>query len=158
MSAAPQDLEGPAVESLDAWLEAGFHTITLPSGTRVGVRIPDLSALIEAGELPQHLLDAALGSVEGSKRAPAKKITVEDLKREREFTDYLVAKTVVKPDLTAQQAGMVPTEDKEMIVQIATRQRDLDALGDHIGGLDRSEKFRRFRRLGEFDPALEGLS
>lgn len=145
------------VESLDQWVSAGFHTVMCPSGIRVGIRIPDLAALIEGGELPQHLLDAAL--MAAGQRGPAedKEIDVEDIKREREFTNFLVSTTVVKPEITPEQAATLPVEDREMIAAIALRMRVFDAEGSHIGGLDSSEKFRRFHKLGEFESPLEGL-
>lgn len=142
------------VASLSGWKKAAKHVVTCPSGTVIGIRIPDLPAMIEAGEIPQHLLDAALGVAGGGEDA---KPSIDLIKQQREFTDKLVLLTVVEPKLSDADVREVPYEDKEFIVSVATRQRDLDALGDHIGGLTKSEKFRRFRRLGEFDKDVEGL-
>lgn len=136
-----------------AWKKAAVHNICLESGVRVDIRIPDLPVLIESGELPQHLIDAALGVASGQQQTP----TVDLIKKEREFTDFLILRTVVDPVLEPADVRELPPEDKELLVRIATRRTDLDAEGEHIGGLSSSEKFRRFRRLGEFDPALEGL-
>lgn len=147
---------GVSVDSLDAWNSAGVHNILCPSGVRVDIRIPDLAALIEGGDLPQHLLDAALGVANKLARGEQPKPSKDMVAKEREFNDFLVATTVVKPKLTIDQAAQVPFEDKELIVAIATRQRDMDAEYEQIGGLTKSEKYRRFRKLGEFDPALEG--
>jgi hypothetical protein len=147
---------GTNVTSVEEWGAAGVHNILCPSGTRVDIRIPDLAALIEGGDLPQHLLDAALGVATKLSRGEQPKPSVDMVAKEREFNDFLVAVTVVKPSLTIEQAAKVPYEDKELIVAIATRQRDMDAEYEQIGGLTKSEKYRRFRKLGEFDPALEG--
>lgn len=147
---------GRAVDSVEAWSAAGVHNILCPSGVRVDIRIPDLPAIIEGGDLPQHLLDAALGVANKLSRGETQKPTKELIGKEREFTDFLVATTLVKPRVTPEQAAQVPYEDKELIVAIATRQRDMDAEYEQIGGLTKSEKYRRFRKLGEFDPALEG--
>jgi hypothetical protein len=140
------------------WRKAAFHTILLPSGEYVEIRIPDLPALIEAGHIPQNLLDAALrvAGSSGQNQTPSKDLIVQ----QREFTDILVTKMVVSPKLTPEDLDPetgIPYEDKELLVEIGTRQRDLDAEGSHIAGLEKSEKFRRFRRLGEFDPALACL-
>lgn len=135
------------------WKKAANHEVLCPSGTRIVVKIPDLPALIEAGSIPQHLLDAALGVAND----PDTKPTVELIKQQREFTDVLTALTVVEPKLTDADIPDLPFEDKEFIVSLATRQRDLDAEGEHIAGLTRSEKFRRFRGLREFDQDVEGL-
>jgi hypothetical protein len=99
------------------------------------------------------LLDAALGVANN----PDTKPTLDLIKQQREFTDVLTALTVVEPKLTESDIPDIPFEDKEFIVAVATRQRDLDAEGEHIAGLTQSDKFRRFRGLGEFGTDVEGL-
>lgn len=147
------------VENVGAWKAAAVHWPLLPSNTRVGIRIPDLAAMIEGGQVPQHLLSAALGMAQQATQN--KTPTVEDMTKsateEREFTDLLVQATVAEPDITEADLPDIPFEDKQFLVAIATRQRDLDAEGEHIAGLTKSEKFRRFRELGEFAPALEDV-
>jgi hypothetical protein len=128
------------------WKKSAKHPVLCPSGVRVEIRIPDLPLMIESGEIPQHLLEAALG-VAGSNGATP---SIELIKQQREFTDNLVMKTVVAPRLTEADMAEIPYEDKDFLVSVATRQRDIDAEGEHIAGLTKSEKFRRFRRLGEF--------
>lgn len=147
-----EDTQDNKAVSLSGWKKAATHNVLCPSGSRVGIRIPDLPAMIEAGEIPQHLLDAALGVAGDADSKPS----VELIKQQREFTDNLVLLTVVEPKITPADVRDIPYEDKEFIVSVATRQRDLDAEGEHIAGLTKSEKFRRFRGLGEFDPTLEG--
>ena len=142
-----------AVTTAAGWKKNRNHEVLCPSGTRIVIRIPDLPALIEAGSIPQHLLDAALGVAND----PDTKPTVELIKQQREFTDVLTALTVVEPKLSETDIPEIPFEDKEFIVAVATRQRDLDVEGEHIGGLTKSEKFRRFRSLGEFSENVEGL-
>lgn len=139
--------------SLSEWKKAAKHSVTLPSGVRVGLKIPDLAALIEAGDIPQNLLDAAL-SVTGGDQAPQKP-TKEFILQEKEFTDRLVLASVVEPKITDSDLPDLPFPDRVMIVEIATRQRDLDAEGHHIGGLHKSAAFRSFRGLDEFDTDLE---
>ena len=139
--------------SLSAWTKAATHYPLLPSGCRVGIRIPDLAALIEAGQIPQHLLDVALSAAGGEKV----KVSVELMASQREFTDKLVQITVVDPKLDDESVKGVPYEDKDFILSIAMRQRDLDAEGEHLAGLTKSDKFRRFRRLGEFDEDVVDL-
>ena len=136
-----------------AWINQGDHTVTLPSGAVIGIRIPDLATLIEAGELPQNLLDEALGYAAGTKddETPTK----ESIIKEREFRDLLVELTVTEPKLTTADVAKVPVEDKDLIVAIALRQRDLDAIGEHIGGLTKSDKFRAFRGLDSIESLLE---
>lgn len=140
--------------SKTGWKKAAYHNILLMSGVRVEIRIPDLPALIEAGEIPQNLLEAALGIAKGQATEPSAALIAQ----QREFTDLIVLKTVTSPKLTEADLADIPYEDKEMLVQIATRQRDLDAEGEHIGGLTKSDKFRRFRGLGGVDEDVEDLS
>jgi hypothetical protein len=149
--------------TLAGWKKAGVHYPLLPSGTRVGIRVPDLANMIETGAVPNHLLSAALGlakaQVDEEKKVPTPEELTENAAQDREFTDLLVLASVVEPKLSEDDVkpGGIPVEDKQFIVAIATRQRDLDAEGEHIAGLTSSEKFRRFRRLGEFDEAVAGL-
>lgn len=140
--------------STAGWKKNAFHTPLLPSGSRVKIKIPDLPRLIETGKIPNHLLDAALGVANTGEETKASK---ELITQQREFTDLLVILTVAEPKLTEADMEDIPYEDKEMIVAWATRQRDLDAEGEHLAGLTTSEKFRKFRYLGEFDPTLEGV-
>lgn len=139
--------------SITEWKKAAVHAVTLPSGVVVKVKIPDLAALIEAGTLPQNLIDAALNVVGDG----AQKVTLDMVKEEREFTNEIVKVAVVEPTVSDASVNEIPVEDKAMIMQIATRQTDLDAEGKHIGGLHKSEDFRKFRGLDSFDPFMADL-
>lgn len=152
MPAAPKTPK-PETTNLNSWIAAATHHPLLPSGVRVGIRIPDLPLLIESGEIPQHLLDVALGVAAGDETTPS----VELIKSQREFTDKLVQLTVVEPALDDETVKKIPFEDKDFVVAVATRQRDLDAEGEHLAGLTKSAKFRKFRRLGEFNEDVAGL-
>lgn len=146
--------ETPKPSSLAGWKKVSVHTVTLPSSAVVQIKIPDLPALMAAGQIPQTLLEAALAAA-GADPEPNKKPTQEDLQREKQFRDVLVQITVVEPKLSDSDIELIPAQDKAMIVEFALRQRDFDAVGDHIGGLTKSEKFRRFHRLDSFDSFLE---
>lgn len=152
--------ESKAVD-VAGWKKASIHTPLLPSGVRVGLRIPDLAKMIETGQVPNHLIDAALGmaraQIKDKDGIPSTEELTKTAKQDREFTDLITLASVVEPELTEDDLTDVPVEDKQFIVAIATRQRDLDAEGEHIAGLTSSEKFRRFRGLGEFDETLEGV-
>lgn len=142
------------VASAAQWKKARFHTIRLNSGAFVKIRIPDLPAMIEAGHIPQNLIEVAIGMASGEAMKPS----VELVKQSREFTDLMTLAAVVEPKITEADLADIPYEDKQLIVEIATRQRDADAEGSNISGLDKSEKFRRFRLIGEFDPRLADFS
>ena len=141
--------------TLADWKKAKDHTIRLPSGVYVDVAIPDLAKMIESGEIPQNLLDAALAATGASERDDAP--TKEFILQERQFANRLVQATVSKPKLSEDEVDEIPFEDKVLIVEVATRQRDLDAEGNHIGGLQKSSDFRKFRGLDGFESSVEGL-
>lgn len=146
------------VASPAAWKQAGNHVIRLHSGAYVKIRIPDLPAMIEAGHIPNNLLDVALKIAGG---AQPKEVNKELIAQSAAFTDVMVTKTVIEPRVGDGEDEInvrdIPVEDKQLIVEIATRQRDVDAEGHYLSGLETSEKFRRFRRIGEFDPLLAEL-
>lgn len=137
--------------TLDQWTKAKAHFITLLSGTTVLIEIPDLPDLIRTGELPNNLVTIAIGVVNG------KKVTAEDISEQAAFYNQLVAMTVKQPSVTVEQIEqkLIPAEDKEMIVEFAVRQRDTDAVGHQIGGLETDASFRSFRGLLPLD-AFDG--
>lgn len=137
--------------SLAAWKKAATHTVLCPSGARLGIRIPDLPAMIELGEIPQHLLETAIGM---AKSGDEQELTVESVVQQREFTSALVLKTVVDPVITEADLKDIPHEDAQFIVEIATRARDVDAEGEHLGGLSGSARFRAFRGITDSTESL----
>lgn len=134
-----------------AWAKAKVHTITLPSGFEVDVQVPNMPLLIKTGQIPNHLIEAALGAMQ------AEEITREMVEQQAEFYEKLVALTVVDPVIAEEDVADLPFEDVDLIVEIATRQRDVDALGRHLGGLHKSEEWKTFRRGDSLDPDVEGL-
>jgi hypothetical protein len=126
--------------TLTAWKKNAVHTITCASGTEVKIKIPNLPELVEAGEFPNHLVDTAINVATGKTE-----VSTEEVKAQAEFYRELVSRTVVEPSLTAEDVKEIPFEDVELISAIATRQRDVDALGHHIAGLDNNADWRKFR-------------
>lgn len=154
MSTDPAQNDKPISKS--AWKKNAAHSVMCPSGSRITIRIPDIALLVQSGQLPQNLIDVALGRA----RTDAEEIpTAELVKQEIDFTNFVVKASVVEPVVTDEDLGPdgIPFEDKDFIVQLATRRRDLDVEGEHIAGLNSSEKFRQFRKLGEFSEDVEGL-
>lgn len=143
----------PQVASVSAWKRAATHYPLCPSGVRVGIRLPDLAEMVEAGEIPNDLVEVALGVASGENKTPS----VELIKQQYEFTKLLVQRTVIEPKISDADYADIPFEDKDFLVSLATRQRDVDAEGEHLAGLNKSERFRRFRRIGEFSEDVEGL-
>jgi hypothetical protein len=143
--------EAPRAATLSQWAKNRLHYITLPSNTVVGIEIPDIAELCRAGDIPNHLIDAALAAANGAK------ITREHLEQQAEFTAHLIPLVVKEPKVTPEDVSKLPPEDKDMIIGIATRQYDFDALGHHIGGLHKVSDFRRFRGLPLLDEDLEDV-
>lgn len=141
-----------AKPNLSNWKKARRHVVTLPSGVEVAIEIPNLPQLIKAGQLSNELINAALGATTGDE-----KITRETIEQQADVYNKLVVLTVKDPEVTEADVAELPYEDVEMIVELATRQRDIDAVGHHIGGLEKTEEFRKFRSLGFSSENLSGL-
>lgn len=139
------------------WQSAKVHTVTLPSGIKVDITIPDLAAMAKAGELDNDLIQYAIPSAKDIAEEPEELTTEqkkENLSKLADFHSWLVSITVVDPMLTPEEVPtVVPTPDKEVLVELASRRRDMDVVGHHIGGLEVSAEFRKFRELdsGESD-------
>lgn len=138
--------------TLAAWKKAAVHDITLPSGMVVKFKVPDLPALIKSGQIPNNLIDASLAAVQGTTKVD-RQFVIE----QGEFVNKIVALSIVEPAITEDEAAEVPVEDRELIAELASRQRDLDALGHHISGLHTNKDFRTFRGLGPGDEDVEDL-
>ncbi len=133
--------EQTAKRSKAAWKKAKRHDVTLPSGFEVEVEIPNLPQMVKTGQIPNDLLDAALGAIK------QQQITPDLIKEQADFFNLLVTTMVKDPVITVEELenDEIPYEDVELLVEIGTRQRDLDALGRHISGLHKVEEWRKFR-------------
>lgn len=132
------------------WKKKAEHTITLPSGAIVTLRIPNLPLMLKAGSIPNELLAVAKQAV--NQQVPTPEETDGLIESIADFQEYLVLEAVTDPQIEAADYPKIPYEDVEMIADIATRQRDMDAVGHHIGGLEAIDSFRRFRSLPDSDP------
>lgn len=135
-----------------AWKSKRTHTdITLPSGQVVDLQVPNLPKLLKGGEIPNTLVDAAVQSQSGTK------VTRELIEQTWDFYRWLVAEAVQKPDIVEADVDELPAADIELIVSLATRQTDLDAVGHQLGGLETQRAFRDFRGLITTDETGLGL-
>jgi hypothetical protein len=158
----------PSSPSLATWRARALHTITLPSGQRVRIRIPGIATLLEHGDLPEDLLELALLELTSEGGATAKLASdlasgdgerqqvLERIARYGEFQRHLVCAAVVavetEPGDFAPVAlrpedlldGSLPEDDLAMIAEIIQRLRAHDAKGVRIGvePLDRWATFR----------------
>lgn len=131
------------------WVKSKVHEdITLPSGFKVDIELPNIPSLIKAGALPNELVEVA------TKAAVTNDIPEDMFEKMDDFNNYLVSVTVVNPKITPEDVKDLPSEDIDMLVGFATRTRDMDAVGHHIAGLETIKSFREFRGL---TPSSEGL-
>lgn len=169
MPAKTKTASTPPTPSLAAWQARATHTITLPSGQRIQIRIPGIGTLLEKGDLPEDLLEIALLELttEGGATAAlaAELAQSENGNREQalerlasygEFQRHLVCAAVcgveTSPDvfepitLTAESLfdGSLPEDDLAMVAEIVQRLRAHDARGVRIGvePIDRWATFR----------------
>lgn len=126
-----------------SWKARKTHEVTLPSGTKVTIQIPNLPALIKAGRLSNDLLIQA-AEIEGRSSTP----TVEEIMEQHEFVKSLIAVTVVEPAITVEEVDdTIPVPDQEMLIAFAMRQTDMDAVYHQLGGLETMNSFREVRGL-----------
>lgn len=138
-----------------AWKKSRSHEVTLPSGFEVTLEVPNLALLVKTGYLPNDLVQVALQAVQSGK------LTAETVAEQSDFYAKLVTITVKDPALEPEDVigdDPIPFEDVEMIVEIATRQRDLDALGRQLGGLHTTKEWRQFRGIEHLYEDVEGAS
>jgi hypothetical protein len=148
---AEKNRESLQTKSKTAWKAQAVHKgVVLPSGAVIAVKVPNLAALAQAGEIPNELVDIATTSA----NAGGDEIPADALEKLAKLQDYLVAVTVVEPKITQEDVKDLPTEDITFITEIAYRQRDIDAVGNSISGLDRVSKYATFRDNHDGDEAL----
>lgn len=124
------------------WKKSKVHAVTLPSSAVVELEIPNMPVLIKTGQIPNNLVDIAVKAARGTLE-----IDRDLMEQQAEFAAKIVALSCKNPVVKEEEVQDLPFEDVEMIVEIATRQRDLDALGHHVGGLHTQADFRAFRNL-----------
>lgn len=142
---APAVNIGQRAKSAADWKKAKRHYVTLASGVEVGIEIPNLPLMIKTGVIPNDLLDAALGAIQ------KQEVTPELIREQSDFFHLMVGMMVKEPEITNDDIADLPYEDIELLVEIGTRQRDIDAIGNQIAGLHKSEDWRKFRGWNDRD-------
>lgn len=169
---------------LSRWQSRAQHTVTLPSGQQVKIRIPGIATLLEHGDLPEELFEIATaeitdtisadgldgptvipGSVQWVTKAKERDEKLERLRTFGAFQRRLVAAALVEPALTyeeiteAVEEQTLPEDDLAMIAEIVQRLRHRDARGVRIGvePLDRFARFREEHSCAEDCPGCTRL-
>jgi hypothetical protein len=123
--------------------------VTLPSGTKVRIEIPDLSEMLRAGTVPNELIKFAADTQEAIKGI--EELDMERIVEATDFMRWLISATVKDPELVPSDVPELPALDRDMILEFAMRQRDVDAVGHHIYGLEKLADWKRFRSRGAID-------
>lgn len=149
MNAVPPTLKP---SSKTAWLkanDAGPHLAVLASGTVVKFRIPDSSALLRSGHLPDALRDAAViftSHPEGTDelmrelvitaaiRGPGQDTLARMIQAGKDLTPYLISDMLVEPKISPEEIadGLLPDLDVKMLLEFAERRRNVDAAGNEL--------------------------
>ena len=151
--AAPKSLSKTAWQRRN---DRGPHKAWLPSGPNpdadapVTFVVPDLSMLARNGHIPEELqitaelMSAHRDGPEGysedlvqtaiMRGGDAQSTIAGAIKTARDLTHHLIAEMLVEPKVTAEEvaAGMFPELDMRMLVELATRTRNVDAAGRRL--------------------------
>jgi len=135
-----------------AWKKNAVHEVTLPSSTKVTIKLPNLAEMVRTGAFPNKLLPIAV------KQIAADEVDEDKVKDLAEYHRFLVSHMVIKPAVEEDDVPDLPSEDVDMLVAIANRERDMDAVGHHLSGLETDEEFRKFRNLDRSSSNLYDFS
>jgi hypothetical protein len=105
--------------SIEGWKSKAVHTIPLPSGFEVKVRLPNVSKMVMGAEFPNALREVALRELQGLDRG---ELTMEQLEAAVEFGNYVVVAMVLEPVLSKDDLDELPQEDVEALAALAKRE------------------------------------
>lgn len=113
--------------SLDAWKAKAVTDVTLPSGTVVGIALPDTSECIAAGDIPMPIIEAL---AEHETNPDAEPLTGEELAASLKYRRVMICAAVRTVDgeevrLTEDDLAGLPNADKLEIHAYATRSKPL---------------------------------
>jgi len=132
--------------SKEAWVKRGIHRVTLPSGAVVKIKFPDLSRMLRNDALPENLRAIALrqafndldmetpaGPMTDAQRKEQEEERLKLAREVVEMVDALIMEMLVDPVMTKEEVAEIPGEDRDMLNEIAQRERNTDALGVRLG-------------------------
>jgi hypothetical protein len=153
----PSNHTPDGIATAERWANAAVHTVHLPTGTRVRLRMPNLTEMIRNDAIPERLREFALREIitgsplETEQREDGRvvpKIKWEDVKEVSEMYLHIVSAMLVEPAMSPDELRRVPAEDFDMLREFATRDRDRDARNVSLGvePISRWEEFQREHR------------
>lgn len=116
--------------------------ITLPTGTQVRIEVPDLVELLAQGHVPNPLVKFALEATESLQTGLD--VDMDKIKEAAEFMRWVVAVTVKDPEIEPSDVPEIDAMDTAMVLEFAMRQRQVDAVGHQLHGLEKIQDWRRF--------------
>ncbi len=143
--------------SKTAWKKAKVHEgVRLPSGAVVSVQLPNLLQMLKGGNVPNELVDVAIqfADTQDVSDPEQRRKLLED---QWDFVKWIVPLTLVDPEITSDDVDDLPIEDLELIAALAGRTTDVDAVGNHLGGLHTSREWRQFRGRFSVDEVAASL-
>jgi hypothetical protein len=157
----------PDITPPDVWRQKAIHTVTGPSGATFRIRIPGIGTLLEAGELPHHLVGLALLDISHREGAAAalrqmmddvlsetrREELLAEVRKLGEYQRRIVAAAMVEPDLDYDDvaSGEFPEDDLSMVAEIVQRIRAFDARGVRIG-VEPLDRWATFHEEHGLDP------
>lgn len=166
MTDTQTDPKLPKAKSAAALKKAGlFEGVTLPSGIQVDIRLPNFTQMVAAGAIPNELVDTAIqAGARASEEEQAKRKEktneerIEEIKKDWEFVKFILPVTLVTPEIKADDVDGLNPADIDLLVALAARITDTDAIGHQLGGLETQSSFRKHRGIVDLDAALERVS
>lgn len=146
------ELRGPvrATSARDLKDRALHKDVVLPSGAIVDIRLPNLPLMVKSGSIPNKLVDAAL------EQRQAESITKEMIEESWDYTEFIIPKILVSPEISEDDVRDLDTADIELLLALSARHTDMDAIGRQLGGLETQASFREFRAEQDLRAALGG--
>jgi hypothetical protein len=145
--------------AVSRWKKLGKpQEVTLHSGMRIKIKVPDVPEMLRAGEVPNELIAAVN---EARDDVSPSGFDMEKVKDATDYMRWLVSVTVVEIDegdgnfvaanLEPDDVPSLPVHDRDMILEFALRQRDRDAVGHQLYGMEKVSAWARFRDGGTVD-------
>lgn len=111
------------MSNLDAWKKLAITEVTLPSGTVIGLALPNIVECIVAGDIPMPILNS-INEEEGEPATPEQTQVMMRYRREmiRAAVREVGGEAVT---LTLEDVSSLPEDDADAIYEYATRSKPL---------------------------------
>lgn len=110
----------------EEWKAKRIRPVTLPSGAEILFQLPNVSAMVRAGRIPNPLLPLAI-------KLDASTVQTSEIQEAEQFTEWtnfcrlLILDAVVEPVLDQADVDLLPTEDYDQLYNWVLRMSPLPA-------------------------------